>query len=134
MSPINKETIGLGTGRVALTLQQASANAAFEDRGRHVGTADTGAGLPKKSGRLLKVLLQPGEKFGDGFLIARVEDPLAHAPRGDESDAVKGPEMGGDGRLRQAAPIELAGTDAHLKGVFLRREMLFRRFQPSQDF
>jgi hypothetical protein len=49
----------------------------------------------------------------DGGLVAFEEMPLADLLAADQAGALQGRQVGGDGRLRQAAAlIDLPGTDA----------------------
>jgi len=55
------------------------------------------------------------EELLDGFLVAFEKMPLADFPATDQACALQGGEVGGHGRLRQAAAlVDLPGTDAVL--------------------
>ena len=81
-----------------------------------------------------KFLLQGGKEFGDGFLVPLVENPLTEAPGGHQTGAMQCAEVGGNSGLRQAAALELTGTDTQFQRVFLCRKMCVRIFELIEDF
>ncbi len=75
------------------------------------------------------------EERPDGVLVAFEEVPLADLLAADKAGALQGGQVGGDGRLRQAAAlVDLPGTDAVFGAVLLVRELRGRVLQPGEDF
>jgi hypothetical protein len=65
----------------------------------------------------------------DGFLVAFEKVPLADFLAADQAGALQGRQVGGDGRLRQAAAlVDLPGADAVLVAVGLVRKLTFGSF------
>src|SRR5450830_906199 len=73
------------------------------------------------------------QKSLDGGFIALEEAPLPYFFGGNQVRLLQGGQVSRDGRLRQfQAPVDQAGTNADIKRIVLRTEMLRWIFQPLQ--